>query len=561
MKKELLKQFETIVRGHIGEFYARAYAVKGDRAEAEALTVDTIVWGASKFSGLANKERVIDLILERIGNGSHEGVEFANEEHIISRAMERIRAKGKLKNLVLGVCSFVMVLAILVISIPRLPIDDLIPTGSSETTTQTDAEGNIVQPVIGAVTMKKTDVIKGDNEKITLENYHNLSEALDKTTICFDGYDARSKLDRYTATATAPDGTAYLTFVDIPKTKTEENNTATLYRMEKDGWKALGSFEVQVNYSTNALMGSSYQSSRIYMETDGDSNVYIFFMLDKSVCIYRYDAKTGELAKSEASIYTGYKPMGGFTFKTFYDASVGEKGVIYIGSVNLFRVNFSYYDIAADTIVPIAKNVGNSSSNGRIFCVADGVIHMAEQVNYGICYYRIDSEGKVKKKVLSEGELYGSSEDVVFKGSGAGGIAVDENGTVHVLATYANPDDSGSREIVHYVIYEDMHFEREALPKLYYTDVTTYRPACGGLIRDENGDICYVEIYGDYESAGNVFAVGRLGEKFGDAPVCVDVAEMTENVNAVSFLRITGDTVVFFAENDLYYFRLEGIGG
>ena len=71
MKKELLKQFETIVRGHIGEFYARAYAVKGNRAEAEALTVDAIVWGASKFSGLANKERVVDLISARIGDGSH----------------------------------------------------------------------------------------------------------------------------------------------------------------------------------------------------------------------------------------------------------------------------------------------------------------------------------------------------------------------------------------------------------------------------------------------------------------------------------------------------------
>ena len=167
MKKELLKQFETLVRGHIGEFYTKAYAVKGNRAEAETLTVDAIVWGASKFSGLANKERVVDLISARIGDGSHEGMEFTNEENMISRTMERIRSKGKLKSLVWGVVSCVLVLAILVVTLPRLPYDEWFP---EETTTQTDAEGNVIQPVIGAVTMKKTDTIKGDNGKITLEN-------------------------------------------------------------------------------------------------------------------------------------------------------------------------------------------------------------------------------------------------------------------------------------------------------------------------------------------------------------------------------------------------------
>ena len=556
MKKELLKQFETIVRGHIGEFYARAYAAKGNRAEAEALTVDAIVWGASKFSGLAKKERVVDLIVARIGHGKQVDMEYTNEENMISRTMERIRSKGKLKSLVWGVVSCVLVLAILAVTLPRLPYDEWFP---EETTTQTDAEGNVIQPVIGAVTMKKTDTIKGDNGAIMLENYHNLSNALDKKTVCFDGYDARSKLDRYTATATAPDGTAYLVFTDIPKKKTEENNTATLYRMEKDGWKALGSFEVQVNYSSNPTMGTTYQSSRIYMETDEDSNVYIFFMMDKSVCIYRYDAKTGEFVKSEASIYTGYKPMIQFTFKTFYDASVGEKGVIYIGTVNMSSVDFSYYDIATDTIVPIVKNVATSASH-RIFCAEDGVIHMAVTANYGISYYRIDSDGKVQKKVLSTGELYGNRETIAYTGSGAGGIAVDEDGTVHILTTHTI-SESGTIEIVHYVICEDMSFEREVLPKLYYTDASDYRPACGGLIQDENGDIYYIEIYNDYASSGNVFAVGRLGENFGDAPVCIDVVEMTESVNAVSFLRITGNTVVFFAKNDIYYFHLKGIGG
>lgn len=554
MKKELLKQFETIVRGHIGEFYARAYAVKGDRAEAEALTVDAIVWGASKFSGLANKERVVDLIVARIGDGSHEGMEFTNEENMISRTMERIRSKGKLKSLVWGVVSCVLVLAILVVTLPRLPYDEWFP---EETTTQTDAEGNVIQPVIGAVTMKKTDVIKGDNERITLANYHNLSEVLGKSTLCFDGEDARTKLDRYTATATAPDGTEYLAFTDIPTTKSAVNNPVTLYRMEKDGWKALGSFEVQVNYSENS-MWTSYQSSRIYMETDADSNVYIFFMLDKSICIYRYDAKTGEFEKSEASIYTGYKPMRNFSFRIFYDATVGEKGAIYIAYVDMYRADFAYYDIDGDAIVPITKNIGQSSANFRLFCVDNGVIHMIEQTNDSVWYYRIGTDGKTTKAVLSAAKSGEAAESIVHTGHGNGGIVVDKNGKVHVLATLHDSKNS-VYEIAHYIIDEDMSFEREALPKLYYEGSDSYVPWCGGLIKNENGDIYYMEFY-SASGLGNLFSIGRLGEKIGDAPTCIDIVELPENINTHSFIRITGNTAVFFVEDDLYYCNLKGIG-
>ena len=60
---------------------------------------------------------------------------------------------------------------------------------------------------------------------------------------------------------------------------------------------------------------------------------------------------------------------------------------------------------------------------------------------------------------------------------------------------------------------------------------------------------------------GNLFSIGRLGEKIGEAPTCIDIVELPENVNTHSFIRITGSTVVFFVEDDLYYGNLKGIGG
>ena len=553
MKKELLKQFEILIRGHIGEFYARAYAVKGDRAEAEALTVDAIVWGASKFSGLANKERVIDLIVARIGDGSHEGMEFTNEENMISRTMERIRSKGKLKSLVWGVVSCVLVLAILGVSIPRLPIDDLIPTGTSETTTQTDAEGNVIQPVIGAVTMKKTDTIQGDNGTITLENYHNLSKMLQKNTAPkIRRSDIYTEIERYVATVTAPDGTVYMAFNNI---NDEKNGDITfdLYRMETDGWKRVAEGESQVMHHDGSI--NNYFASRIYLVADKDSNIYVLVLLDDAVTVYRYDCKMGKFTKSD-SVLSSTAPSNYTVFSVYYDENYGECGGIYVGYAQNRKYYFSCYDIARDEYVNIAEKICSSADSQMMFCVNNSTIHMVVQGWYALKYYQIASDGTYQSKTLFSGSLYAENEYIFNRNAGAGGIAVDKNGVVHIIATANKGLDASSNlyEIVHYKINSDSTFEKEALPKLYYTTVDSYDPMGMGVFTDDDGNVCYIEKYKPHiGDSMNVFAIGRFNDD--GSAACVDVIELSDEITRGGS-RLMDNIITFYSDNDIYYFSI-----
>ena len=548
MKKELLKQFETIVRGHIGEFYARAYAVKGNRAEAEALTVDTIVWGASKFSGLANKERVVDLIVARIGDGSHEGMEFTNEENMISRTMERIRSKGKLKSLILGVCSCVLVLAILGVSIPRLPIDDLIPTGTSETTTQTDAGGNVIQPVIGSVTMKNTKTIQGDNKIVSLENYHNLSKALQKnTTPKQQRSDIYTEIERYAASVTAPDGTVYIAFNNINDEKTGDI-TFDLYRMETEGWNKVAEGESQVMHHDGSY--SNYFASRIYLVADKESNIYVLVLLNDAVTVYRYDCKMGKFAKSD-SVLSSTAPSNYTVFSVYYDENYGECGGIYVGYTQNRKYYFSCYDIAKDEYVNIAEKI--CSSDGQMmFCVNDSVIHMVVQTTSNLKYYRIKSDGTYQSKTLFSGSLYAENEYIFNRNCGSGGIATDKNGVVHIVATHNAP------QVVCYTINSDLTFEKEFLSKLYYTTTDSYVPLGMGVFNDEDGNVCYIEKYKSYTSDRmNVLAIGRMNDD--GSVTCVDVLELPDGITRGGS-RLMNNIITFYSDNDIYYFEIKGLG-
>ncbi|MBQ8497994.1 MAG: hypothetical protein IJ489_11150 [Clostridia bacterium] len=551
MRKEHQKEFEMLIREHIGEFYAKAYAVKRNRAEAEILTEDAIVWGASKFSGLANKARVIDLIAEHIGNGEYEGVEPTDMETILSRAMESVRKKGKKKVFITGICTGVLMLAVGIgWVVAALPKNEGPPSE-----TQSDEEQSV------EIVMDDTGVIKGDQKNMELANYHNISKALNENTKAFDNDDVHSKLERHIATVTAPDGTKYMAFTHITEEKKNENNIVTLYRMETDGWRAIGTCEAQMNFGTSIQSGDFFYPSRIDMIADEKSNIYLFALVNQSVVVYRYDCGTGVLAKQNASLFIRYKPMIGYTFSIDYDA---EKGLVYVGYCDQYKISFAYYDIAKNEFVSLdfAKKLGQSQSH-KMFCVSGGVIHLVESTGNGnLLYYRIEGDGTVQKKTLfekgglaHENALY--SEDIVDRGRGRGGIAVDKNGAVHIIATHW--ENTSSVQLVHYRITEDMNAEKETLPKLYYAESDEYRAVCGGIFTNENGDIYYLEVYRT-NALQNVFAFGKLGEVFGDAPECIDVFEISQNIT-IGFMRVNEKTVVFFSENDIYYFELKGVGG
>ena len=561
MKKELQTQFEALVRERMSEFYAKAYMVAGNREEAESLTEDALVWAEGKFKGLANKARVIDLISERIGKGEHGGFETADEDAIFMRAMARVRSKENIRKLIGGVCGIVITAVVLAIAIPQIPFDAITPTEATTTATETDAEGKVILPVIGAVNMDKTYVVEGDDDVITLVNYHNLSSALGKKTPAKSAVmDIQTKLDRYVATATAPNGTAYMAFVDI--LQKDQNNPLTLYRMEKDGWKEIAFCEVQAHFGSNATMRNIYSSSRIYLETDADSNVYLFFLWENAITVCKYDAKTGEFIRSEEKIQTQYHPMAQYTFSTYYDASVGEKGAVYIGYVDNWKISFAYYDMAEDSFHYLTEKVGVVNDGKKIFCVSDGVIHMvAQHMNTNaLTYFRIDTDGTVMEKVLQRPDSTWHSEAVTNMGSGGGGIEVDRNGNVHIVASRSSFDDKIQHQISHYIIDENGKFEQEILPKHCYTDTDGYLPQGIGVFKDDEGNVYYAEGYEQgFTSTINLIAVAKLNEKIGEDPILVDAIELPHNITT-GFIRINGRTAVFFTGNYIYYFNLKGIG-
>ena len=62
MKKATLKELENKIRENIACFYAKAYAVTGNREEAEALTEKAVFDGAKRYGDLMNKARFFDLL-------------------------------------------------------------------------------------------------------------------------------------------------------------------------------------------------------------------------------------------------------------------------------------------------------------------------------------------------------------------------------------------------------------------------------------------------------------------------------------------------------------------
>ena len=273
MKRELQKEFESLVCDHMDTFYANAYTVEGNREDAEYLTETALLWAAGKFAGLASKARIIDLISERIGEGGLCNYSPTDTDALLARVMKKIEARGKIKMLFLSAGALVLMAVIFSVAIPKIPFDTLIPADASAAETETDAEGNVILPVIGEVKMAGTQTVKGDNGVVTFENYHNISKTLGVKTVLLDGMsDGATKIDRYIASASAPDGTSYIAFTDIVISEDSANNQFTLYRMEKDGWKSVGEGESASYYGKSAYW-ESYDSSHIYMETDAESNV------------------------------------------------------------------------------------------------------------------------------------------------------------------------------------------------------------------------------------------------------------------------------------------------
>ena len=366
MKKALRQEFYEQMHTILPDLYQKAYALKGNKIEAEMLTENILLRGAKQFSALANKARFRDILLQKIETGTHMDLEATDLDALAARVMEKIEKKDNIKKMVWGVCAGVLSVGIFVtVIIPNFPSNIPDEQTTPEATTAKDVNGEIINPtlpVIGEVTMKDTKTIKGDNKVIFFENYH-------------------------------------------------------------------------------------------------------------------------------------------------------------------------------------AK---------MMFCAKDSVVHMILQANYGVKYYRIEEDGTVASKTLFAGSILGESEYICNRNSGAGGIAVDENGVAHVIATHCiKKTENNPYHLVHYQITSDLTIEKETLPKLYYTDTHTYDPLCMGVFMSDDNEIYYIEKYKEFGvDSMYVLAIGKLNVD--GAFSYVDTLELPNEITRGGS-RLFNSILTFYSDNNIYY--------
>ena len=531
----------------------------GDHASALERVFQTTLWIAKKHKGLANKDRALDLFYERLASQSVKKSERAGDvKTAISEAFALYRRNQKRKG-VLSLCLLTVVLLMAIYPIARYCIVPALNSDENPSyTTQTDAEGNVIQPVIGAVTMKNTKTIQGDNKIVSFENYQNLSKTLKKnTTPNIIHADIYTEIERYAASVTAPDGTTYMAFNNITNEEDAGNIIFDLYRMETDGWNKVAEGESQVMYRAGSY--SNYFASRIYLVADKESNIYVFVLLNDAVTVYRYDCKTGKFTKSDSVLFSA-APSNHTVFSVYYDENYGECGGVYVGYAQNRKYCFSCYDIARDEYVNIAEKICSSADSQMMFCVNNSTIHMVVQGGYTLKYYQIASDGTYQSKTLFSGSLYAENEYIFNRNCGSGGIATDKNGVVHIVATHHAPQEDSSRryKVVCYTINSDLTFEKEILSKLYYTTTDSYVPLGMGVFNDEDGNVCYIEKYKSYTSDRmNVLAIGRMNDD--GSVTCIDVIELPDGITrGGSYLM--NNMITFYSDNDIYYFEIKGLG-
>ncbi len=199
MKKSLVKEYESLIRPHVSELYARAYAVKGNCAEAEALTVDAIVWGAKVFGRMKNKDRLTDMIFQKIGTGESVCSSYADPDLLWERAVKTMIGNQKKRGIFAIVGAMLLIIAIGVGAVIGLLPDQPEPPS--------DTDGKIM---VNVTEMDDTKTVKGDSGIAELLNYHTISTRLGKKAKPDTMQDRMDYVGRMASAIIAPDGTQYV---------------------------------------------------------------------------------------------------------------------------------------------------------------------------------------------------------------------------------------------------------------------------------------------------------------------------------------------------------------
>ena len=126
MKKATLKELENTIRENIACFYAKAYAVSGNREAAEVLTEKAVFDGAKRYGDLMNKARFFDIVEQKIGSGDYTAAETTDCDALAERIIKRVRAWNVRSTIVKWVGGTAAVVAILAGSLSLILPKDLL---------------------------------------------------------------------------------------------------------------------------------------------------------------------------------------------------------------------------------------------------------------------------------------------------------------------------------------------------------------------------------------------------------------------------------------------------
>ena len=549
MKKSLVKEYESLIRPHVSELYARAYAVKGNRAEAEALTVDAIVWGAKVFSRMKNKDSLTDMIFQKIETGESVCSSYADPDLSWERAVKTMIGNQKKRGIFAIVGAMLLIIAIGVGAVIGFLPDQPEPPS--------DTDGKIV---VNVTEMDNTKTVKGDSGVAELLNYHTISTRLGKKAKPDTFQDRMDYVGRMAASVVAPDGTQYVAYHNI-ETEDGSNTTFTLYRGEEDGWKAIGTQAVSTALPAyNGYL--DFHQAWIYLVADEDSNIYTVTVLDEEIVIYRYDADGGTFTLIKTGATYHMNTLWHYLTVRF-DESYGGKGAIYISAVHDGFVELYRYDVASAQTEPFSETLKTGGSTQVVFDVKDDVVYMVTHANQEsqdiLTYYCLDSDEIIARKniFISGNSILATKESVKNRNWGSGGIAVDEAGTVHILTTRTdNTVITNARySIMHYQITSDGTMTKTEMEGLYFKD--GYDPTCAGVFEGIDGNVYLIETYKDY-AVENFFAIGKLNTQTGNFEY-YDSFELPDDLS-LNRVKIMNNTFLFYTNEDTicyFYFAEE----
>ncbi len=517
MKRQDLKDLERKIKEEITYFYAKAYAVVGERVGAEKLTEECVFYGAKRYGDLINKARFFDIVAQRIGDGDHTDFEPCDQSALSDRIIARIRT-WNLRSTITKVFGTVAIIGLVILGAYSLIFPRLYEARSKEV------------PL-----MKDTIALEGDYDISELVNYQRISDKIEISQDMLKMMKSSAYAEHLASVVTAPDGTPYLMINHMTETK-GEILPFTLYQGDEEGWHAVGAGEMGGGYSSyGSYVDGMWWLSDIRMFSDNDGNVYPVVRLAEDILIYRYDPKT-EAFGVVATIPFHDNYLSG-RFFVYFDTDFGAMGTAYIACIKepkkyddedeggwaaIYR-----YDTATNTVSLITDELRLiSEASGINICAKNDIVYVADYVNGTINREAV----MLLNIVYPDGYVdFDYFEKGVFNPVVA--MEIDKEGKVHIIT---GPNGGKS---FHYIFSEDLTFTKGELGMAYqhYEDTEYSRDMIGAFL-GKDGRVYSLEFYRNGSMGERTFvAIGMLGSENPSAYTYINGFDLIDNIGHNQF--------------------------